>query len=534
MEKNGHRNQGRSKHRWCSPTPSYSYDPTDDGNNGSPDGAAFNFGPGFTNSSPSDDESTPAPTAFAYHRGSSYSQPMSEDAVYSGSNDGSAKMDTKFGTGSVATVPDPGLPARQSSGTSFNGASFHHQSRNRPARHYNTPVRNGDERSARVDQFDCEDDGFEDGLDLRSPPKGGYQGRYHTATTTPSAPSRLRFPNSNTKSASSRAQNGGSRFAATTASRFTRPSHRPSHNAPISRHGASSSNYPNRSTNHAYRRPPGLTSPPSAFRVINGQHGARESVCDDLSTIPPRAKKDDEATALHRSLRMAENEIDHLRDTVRNNEREIRRLLRSAESSAKAAALHQRVKDDQAAAAIAEQKKLRQELVQLAGVRHLNRVQKLIFGNAAPDVFDIPGEIENLKIAKETLGELFLRSVEKVDTLSRMLQALTSCLMALRDSKSETVITVIARTVDTVERGLSPMRKAAHDLKTLPGGGLAHVTPPSEMLRTIAGEIFDADRVAVQLGCVNAFNSSASALLNFAEKARKKGSAEKRGRWMDR
>ena len=78
------------------------------------------------------------------------------------------------------------------------------------------------------------------------------------------------------------------------------------------------------------------------------------------------------------------------------------------------------------------------------------------------------------------------------------------------------------------------MRKAARVMKALPGGGLPHATPPSDMLRTIADEIFDADRVAVQVGCVNAFNSSASALLNFAEKARKKGSAEKRGRWMDR
>ena len=109
------------------------------------------------------------------------------------------------------------------------------------------------------------------------------------------------------------------------------------------------------------------------------------------------------------------------------------------------------------AAAIAEQKKLQQELEQLAGVRRLSRAQKMIFGETAPSVLDLPGEIEKLKFAKETLGDLFLRSVEESDALARMLQSVTGCLVALRDPKSEAVITVIAQTVDAVERGLSPL-----------------------------------------------------------------------------
>ena len=501
------------------PTPSYSYGPTDDDGDGSPDGTSFTFGPGFTNSSPSDDDSTPMPS---YLRGSS-SHPMSEDAVYSGSNDEDVKVVPKH-----RTVPDSGRSAQQNRDTPSAGAAFRQQGRNRPSRHFNTPVRNGNGQHVQAAQLDIEDDGFDDGLDFRSPPKGVYQGRYGTAATTPSAPSRIRFPSSSSNSSASRAQDGGSRFA--------RPPFRPSHNAPISQRQASNHNDPNRSSGRAYQRPPGLTSPPPSFLANKGQYGARESVRDDQSSRPPCPNKDDEVAALRRTLRMAENEIDRLREIGRHDKRKIRRLqydIKSAESFAKAAALHQRVKDSQTAAAIAEQMRLRQELVQLAGVRRLNKAQKLIFGDSTPGVFDIPGEIENLKFAKETLGGLFLRSVEKVDTVTRMLQSVTGCLVAMRDPKSETVITVIAKTVDAVERGLSPMRKAARDMKALPGGGLPHATPPSDMLRTIADEIFDANRVAVQLGCVNAFNNNTAALLSLAERARKKGNAKERGRWLE-
>ena len=175
---------------------------------------------------------------------------------------------------------------------------------------------------------------------------------------------------------------------------------------------------------------------------------------------------------LRRMLCGAEHEIDRLRAQ-----------LRAANNYSKAAVLHQRVKEGQLTASIAKEQALRQELEQFASVRRLNKAQKILFGKAAPGVLDLPNEIEKLKFAKDTLGDLFLRSAEKSELLASMLQSVEGCLVALRDINavpgSEAVITVIANSVDAIERGMAPTRKAVRDLKALPNGGLPRSTPPS-------------------------------------------------------